>query len=92
MRALIIVPTYNEIENLRALSEAVLGITPKDVDLLIVDDEANTLASLARAFRLAGHETTVCDNAGKAAAHQSRARIRCRAQSSGMGRGNAPVR
>ena len=34
--------------------------------LLIVDDEANTLASLSRAFRLAGHEATVCDNAGKA--------------------------
>lgn len=34
--------------------------------LLIVDDEANTLASLARAFRLAGHEVTVCDNAAKA--------------------------
>ncbi len=30
--------------------------------LLIVDDDANTLASLARAFRLAGHEATVCDN------------------------------
>ncbi|HSB77023.1 MAG TPA: sigma-54 dependent transcriptional regulator [Terriglobales bacterium] len=34
--------------------------------LLVVDDEANTLASLARAFRLAGHEATVCDNAAKA--------------------------
>jgi two-component system, NtrC family, nitrogen regulation response regulator NtrX len=34
--------------------------------LLIVDDEANTLASLCRAFRLAGHEATVCDNAAKA--------------------------
>lgn len=34
--------------------------------LLIVDDEANTLASLSRAFRLAGHEVTVCDNASKA--------------------------
>ena len=31
-----------------------------------MDDEANTLASLARAFRLAGHEATVCDNAAKA--------------------------
>jgi len=30
--------------------------------LLIVDDDANTLASLSRAFRLAGHEATVCDN------------------------------
>lgn len=34
--------------------------------LLIVDDDANTLASLARAFRLAGHEATVCDSAGRA--------------------------
>ena len=34
--------------------------------LLIVDDEPGTLASLSRAFRLAGHEATVCDNAGKA--------------------------
>ena len=34
--------------------------------LLIVDDEANTLASLSRAFRLAGHEAAVCDNAAKA--------------------------
>jgi two-component system nitrogen regulation response regulator NtrX len=34
--------------------------------LLIVDDEANTLASLSRAFRLAGYEARVCDNAAKA--------------------------
>jgi two-component system, NtrC family, nitrogen regulation response regulator NtrX len=34
--------------------------------LLIVDDEPNTLATLARAFRLAGHEATVCDNPAKA--------------------------
>src|SRR5258706_5101735 len=34
--------------------------------LLIVDDEANTLASLSRAFRLAGHDAVVCDNAAKA--------------------------
>jgi two-component system nitrogen regulation response regulator NtrX len=33
--------------------------------ILIVDDEANTLASLARAFRLAGHEAVVCDNAAR---------------------------
>jgi two-component system, NtrC family, nitrogen regulation response regulator NtrX len=31
-----------------------------------VDDDANTLASLSRAFRLAGHEATVCDNATRA--------------------------
>jgi two-component system, NtrC family, nitrogen regulation response regulator NtrX len=39
---------------------------PPKAHLLIVDDEANTLASLSRAFRLAGHEATVCDNAAKA--------------------------
>jgi DNA-binding NtrC family response regulator len=35
-------------------------------NLLIVDDDANTLASLSRAFRLAGHDASVCDNAGRA--------------------------
>jgi two-component system, NtrC family, nitrogen regulation response regulator NtrX len=35
-------------------------------DILIVDDEENTLASLSRAFRLAGHEAVVCDNATRA--------------------------
>jgi len=34
--------------------------------LLLVDDDANTLASLSRAFRMAGHEATVCDNAARA--------------------------
>jgi len=34
--------------------------------LLLVDDDANTLASLSRAFRLAGHEATVCDSAARA--------------------------
>jgi two-component system, NtrC family, nitrogen regulation response regulator NtrX len=34
--------------------------------LLVVDDNPNTLASLSRAFRLAGHEATVCDNAARA--------------------------
>jgi len=41
-------------------------VLPLKAHLLIVDDEANTLASLSRAFRLAGHEATVCDNAAKA--------------------------
>lgn len=35
-------------------------------NLLIIDDDPNTLASLARAFRLAGHEATVCDNPARA--------------------------
>ncbi len=39
---------------------------PQKARLLIIDDDANTLASLARAFRLAGHEAVVCDNAVRA--------------------------
>ena len=39
---------------------------PLKAHILVVDDEANTLASLSRAFRLAGHEAAVCDNAAKA--------------------------
>ena len=39
---------------------------PLKAHILIIDDDANTLASLARAFRLAGHEATVCDNATRA--------------------------
>src|SRR5216684_5517607 len=38
----------------------------KMAHLLIIDDDANTLASLARAFRMAGHEATVCDSAVRA--------------------------
>ena len=34
--------------------------------LLVIDDDANTLASLSRAFRLAGHEAAVCDSATRA--------------------------
>ncbi len=34
--------------------------------ILIVDDEASTLASLSRAFRLAGYDAVVCDSAARA--------------------------
>jgi len=39
---------------------------PRKAHLLLIDDDPNTLASLARAFRLAGHEAAVCDNALRA--------------------------
>src|SRR6266852_5206519 len=42
------------------------GSNCKMAHLLIIDDDANTLASLARAFRMAGHEATVCDSAVRA--------------------------
>src|SRR5262249_24944397 len=34
--------------------------------VLLVDDQQSTLASLSRAFRLAGYEAVVCDNATRA--------------------------
>ena len=40
---------------------------PRKPHLLLIDDDPNTLASLSRAFRLAGHDSTVCDNALRAA-------------------------
>jgi two-component system, NtrC family, nitrogen regulation response regulator NtrX len=39
---------------------------PSKARILIVDDEASTLATISRAFRLAGHDATVCDNANRA--------------------------
>jgi two-component system, NtrC family, nitrogen regulation response regulator NtrX len=36
--------------------------------VLIVDDDASTLASISRTFRLAGHEPVVCDNVARAIA------------------------
>ena len=36
--------------------------------ILIVDDDQATLASISRAFRLAGYEAVVCDNASRATA------------------------
>ncbi len=45
--------------------EASVAVT-QQAHLLVIDDDANTLASLARAFRLAGHEATVCDTAARA--------------------------
>jgi two-component system, NtrC family, nitrogen regulation response regulator NtrX len=38
------------------------------VRILVVDDDQTTLASLSRAFRLAGYEAVVCDNAARALA------------------------
>ncbi len=40
MRALIVVPTYNEVENIQSLVEAILASTPSTVDVLVVDDNS----------------------------------------------------
>ena len=37
-QALIVIPTYNEIENLTPITDEVLGITPETVHVLVVDD------------------------------------------------------
>src|SRR6266849_9385186 len=41
-------------------------MTPPKPHLLLIDDDPNTLASLSRAFRLAGYEASVCDSAARA--------------------------
>ncbi len=41
-------------------------MTSPKAQLLLIDDDPNTLASLSRAFRLAGYEATVCDSAARA--------------------------
>ncbi len=38
MRTLIVVPTYNEIENLEPIARAILAATPSDIEILVVDD------------------------------------------------------
>lgn len=38
MRSLIVIPTYNELENLKQLTGAIFGAVPAEVDLLVVDD------------------------------------------------------
>ena len=38
VRTLIVIPTYNEIENLKLITDAVLGVTPEAVSILVVDD------------------------------------------------------
>lgn len=40
MRSLIVTPTYNEIENIQSLVEAVLEVVPETVEVLIVDDNS----------------------------------------------------
>jgi len=39
LRSLVIIPTYNEIDNLPLLAPAILGVDP-DLDLLVVDDNS----------------------------------------------------
>src|SRR6266404_550702 len=50
----------------RPAIEASENTVTRKAHLLLVYDDANTLASLSRAFRLGGHEATVCDNASRA--------------------------
>ena len=47
---------------------AIVHRYPRMSRLLIVDDDPNTLASLARAFRMAGHQAEVADNPARALA------------------------
>jgi len=38
LRTLIVIPTYNEIENLKPLTDAIFEVVPQEVEVLVVDD------------------------------------------------------
>jgi dolichol-phosphate mannosyltransferase len=40
MKTTVVIPTYNEAENLRAITTALLAQVPSDLDILIVDDDS----------------------------------------------------
>ncbi|MGD2103636.1 MAG: polyprenol monophosphomannose synthase [Anaerolineae bacterium] len=40
MRPTIVIPTYNEADNVRPMTEALLGLNLPDLDILIIDDES----------------------------------------------------
>lgn len=40
MRALIVIPTYNEIENIEALTREIIKVVPDTVEILVVDDNS----------------------------------------------------
>ena len=56
MRSLIVVPTYNEIENIQSLVEAVLQASPESVEILVVDDNRDSVDSLSVLLKLMGND------------------------------------
>jgi len=38
LKTLIVIPTYNEIENIKPIVESIIAITPAEVEVLVVDD------------------------------------------------------
>ena len=65
MRTLIVVPTYNERENLPPLVDAVLALDP-DIDVLVVDDNSpDGTGALADALAQATGRVHVLHRAGK---------------------------
>ena len=41
MRTLVIIPTYNEIDNIEKITDKILKTVPSDLDIAIVDDNSN---------------------------------------------------
>lgn len=40
MKTTVVIPTYNEADNLRAITDALLGLELSDLDILVVDDDS----------------------------------------------------
>ena len=65
LRTLVIVPTYNEVENLPALVPAILDVDP-DLDILVVDDSSpDGTGELADAIAARDERVKVLHRAGK---------------------------
>ena len=56
--AIVIIPTYKERDNIRAIIDTVFGL-PKDFDILIVDDEPNIRDTIGVTMRREGFEMQV---------------------------------
>ena len=75
MKSLVIIPTYNEKENVAAITAAVLAVTPENVHVLVVDDSSPD-----------GTGQIVQDLISQSGGENSRLKILVRAQKQGLGR------
>ena len=65
MKALIVIPTYNEKDNITPIVQAVLQANPQ-VNILIVDDNPAICQALALMLELNGYEPLFCHSAEEA--------------------------
>ena len=57
-RVLVIIPTYNELENLRPITTRIRAAVPS-AHILVADDNQDSASSMAMLFELMGHEVRI---------------------------------